>query len=188
MVMGTPEVHAPGPLGGRFSRRSILLTVLAAALIALAIVLLVRGGDSAGDSHAKTAAVASRKSPGSAVPSTVIPPRGEATGTSAGGTAGGKRVNASEVADPEEARSFPSSGSVHHKAASTPSKASDQIVAAGAPSDAEVKKELAQMQSVERTAKQAQSTRLTPIAGGNSSTTRTTARARSATRSPPVDC
>jgi cell wall-associated NlpC family hydrolase len=167
--MGTPEVHAPGPLGGRFSRRSILGAVLAAALIALAVVLLVRGGDnSASDSRAKSAAVASHKAPVSAVPSTPTPGRVEATGTSAGGTAGGKRVNASEVADPEEARSFPSSGAVHHKAASTPAKASDQIVAAGAPSDAEVKKELAQMQAVERTAKQAQSKRLTPVAGGNS--------------------
>jgi cell wall-associated NlpC family hydrolase len=168
-MMGTPEVHAPGPLGGWPSRRTILVAVLAAALIALAIVLLVRGGgDSAGDSHARTAAGASRKSPANAVPSSVTPARGEAPGASSGGAAGGKRVNASEVADPEEARSFPASGSVHHKAASTPAKASDQIVAAGAPSDAEVKKELAQMQAVERTAKQAQSKRLTPVAGGNS--------------------
>jgi cell wall-associated NlpC family hydrolase len=169
-MMGTPEVHAPGPLGGWFSRRTILVAVLAAALIALAVVLLVRGGggDSPGDSHARTAAVASRKSPLDAAPSSVAPARGEAPGARSGGAAGGKRVNASEVADPEEARSFPASGLVHHKAASTPAKASDQIVAAGAPSDAEVKKELAQMQAVERTAKQAQSKRLTPVAGGNS--------------------
>jgi hypothetical protein len=57
---------------------------------------------------------------------------------------------------------------VHHKAASTPSTASDQIVAAGAPSDAEVKHELAQMQAVERSAEQVQKQRLTPVAGGNS--------------------
>ena len=68
----------------------------------------------------------------------------------------------------EEANSFPAPASVHHKAAATPAKASEEIVAAGAPSDAEVKHELAQMQAVERTAKQAQQQQLTPVAGGNS--------------------
>jgi cell wall-associated NlpC family hydrolase len=57
---------------------------------------------------------------------------------------------------------------VQHKAAKTPSKASEEIVAAGAPSDAEVKQELAQMQAVERTAKRAQQQALKPVAGGNS--------------------
>jgi cell wall-associated NlpC family hydrolase len=77
-------------------------------------------------------------------------------------------VSVAEVADPEEANSFPSPASVHHRAAATPSKASEQVVAAGAPSDAEVKKELAQMQAVERTAKQQQQAQLTPVKGGNS--------------------
>lgn len=82
--------------------------------------------------------------------------------------AGGRRANAAEIADPEEANSFPAPAGVHHKAASTPSQASEQIVAAGAPSDAEVKQELAQMQAVERSAKRAQQERLKPVAGGNS--------------------
>jgi cell wall-associated NlpC family hydrolase len=82
--------------------------------------------------------------------------------------AGAQRTNVSEVADPEEANSFPSPASVHHKAASTPSKASEQVVAEGAPSDAEVKKELAQMQAVERSAKQQQKAQLKPVQGGNS--------------------
>lgn len=144
------------------------MALLAAALIVLAIVLLLRNGDSSGGSPAKTSALVARKSPPSKASSSVAGGQGQAAATGAGAGAGGKRVNVSEVADPEEARSFPASSSVHHKAAATPSKASDQIVAAGAPSDAEVKKELAQMQSVERTAKQAQSKRLTPVAGGNS--------------------
>ncbi len=78
------------------------------------------------------------------------------------------RTNVSEVADPEEANSFPAPAGVQHKAAKTPSKASQEIVAAGAPSDAEVKQELAQMQAVERTAKRAQQQALKPVAGGNS--------------------
>jgi cell wall-associated NlpC family hydrolase len=72
-----------------------------------------------------------------------------------------------EVADPQEANSFPVAGSVHHAAAKTPAKAG-AIVAAGAPSDAEVRRELQQMQAVERSAKQAQQHQLTPVAGGES--------------------
>jgi cell wall-associated NlpC family hydrolase len=75
---------------------------------------------------------------------------------------------AREVADPQEASSFPVAGAVHHSAAATPSKAGEAIVAAGAPSDAEVRKELDQMQAVERSAKQAQQRQFTPVPGGRS--------------------
>jgi cell wall-associated NlpC family hydrolase len=84
-----------------------------------------------------------------------------ARSTSGGGVA-------RQVADPQEASSFPVTGTVHHAAAATPAKAGEAIVAAGAPSDAEVRKELAQMQAVERSAKQAQQRQLTPVAGGRS--------------------
>lgn len=70
-----------------------------------------------------------------------------------------------EVADPLEANSYPAPSSVHHIAAATPAKAG-AAVAAGAPSDAEVKAELQQMQAVEKSAKHAQKTRLTPVPGG----------------------
>ncbi len=73
-----------------------------------------------------------------------------------------------EVADPEEARSFPAGASVKHAAAATPTKAGETAVAAGAPSDAEVKHELEQMQAVEQTAKKAQQRTLTPVPGGMS--------------------
>jgi len=82
--------------------------------------------------------------------------------------AGSGRGVAKEVADPQEASSFPVAGTVHHSAAATPAKAGEAVVAAGAPSDAEVRKELAQMQAVERSAKQAQQRQLTPVAGGRS--------------------
>jgi len=75
---------------------------------------------------------------------------------------------AREVADPQEASSFPAPASVHHAAAATPAKAGEAVVAAGAPSDAEVRRELQQMQAVERSARQAQQRRLAPVPGGQS--------------------
>ncbi len=73
-----------------------------------------------------------------------------------------------EVADPLEADSYPVPASVHHAAAATPASAGETAVAAGAPSDAEVRRELQEMQAVERSAKQAQERQLTPVAGGES--------------------
>ncbi len=144
-----------------------LLTVVAA----LAVVLLVKAGGSAAHGagaasrHATRSSQTTRLAAGS---SSAAATHSGTGATSADGGTGAKRVNVSEVADPEEASSFPSPASVHHKAAATPSKASEQVVAAGAPSDAEVKHELAQMQAVERSAKQQQKQQLTPVAGGNS--------------------
>jgi cell wall-associated NlpC family hydrolase len=81
---------------------------------------------------------------------------------------GSERGVARQVADPQEASSFPVRGPVHHASASTPAKAGEAVVAAGAPSDAEVKRELAQMQALEQSAKRAQQQQLTPVAGGRS--------------------
>ncbi|HEY0515639.1 MAG TPA: hypothetical protein VGD00_00840 [Solirubrobacteraceae bacterium] len=72
------------------------------------------------------------------------------------------------VADPQEASSYPAPASAHHVSAASPAKAGEAVVAAGAPSDAEVKAELQQMQAVERNAKKARSTPLTPVPGGQS--------------------
>ena len=83
------------------------------------------------------------------------------------GAGGGPQGTAKEVADPQEANSFPATGgALHHPAAATPAKASEAIVAAGAPSDAEVRSELAQMQAAERSAKQAQKASADPGPGG----------------------
>jgi cell wall-associated NlpC family hydrolase len=70
-----------------------------------------------------------------------------------------------EAADPQEAKSFPAPATVRHAPAATPAKAA---IAAGAPSDAEVRRELQQMQAVEQSAKSAQAHQLTPVAGGSS--------------------
>lgn len=81
---------------------------------------------------------------------------------------GGAHGSTTEVSDPQEASSFPAQGAVHHAAAATPAKAGEAVVAAGAPSDAEVRRELQQMQAVERSAKRTQQQQLTPVAGGQS--------------------
>ena len=75
---------------------------------------------------------------------------------------------AKEVADPQESRSYPAPASVRHKPAAAPARAGEEVVAAGAPSDAEVRKELAQMHAAERSALHAQRQQLTPVAGGES--------------------
>jgi cell wall-associated NlpC family hydrolase len=168
------------------SRWSLIAAAVAVALIALGLVLALSGGSHArGTSAAERRAVAKQTSASAhtagpaagagAVHATgdasatgssaTSPPASSATGAGAGT---GRRSNVSEVADPEEANSFPAPAGVQHEAAKTPSKASEAIVAAGAPSDAEVKQELAQMQAVERTAKAAQQQALKPVAGGNS--------------------
>jgi cell wall-associated NlpC family hydrolase len=81
--------------------------------------------------------------------------------------AGTKGV-AQEIADPQESSSYPAPASVHHKPAAAPARAGEEVVAAGAPSDAEVRHELAQMQAAERSALQTQKRQLTPVAGGES--------------------
>jgi cell wall-associated NlpC family hydrolase len=91
---------------------------------------------------------------------------GAGGGLAGAGSGGLSPGGAREIADPEEASSFPVSAAVHHAKAATPAKAAN--VAAGAPSDAEVRKELEQMQAVERTAKAARADRLTPVPGGES--------------------
>jgi cell wall-associated NlpC family hydrolase len=99
------------------------------------------------------------------------PPAGRA-GVAAGPAVGsptGQRTGPTRlVADPQEASSFPAPASTHHAAAATPAKAGEAVVAAGAPSDAEVKAELQQMQAVERSARQARHQTLVPVPGGQS--------------------
>jgi cell wall-associated NlpC family hydrolase len=80
----------------------------------------------------------------------------------------GARDVANELPDPQEASSYPAPASVHHAAASTPSKAGAELVAAGAPSDAEVRAELRQMEKVERSARAAQQQRFSSVPGGHS--------------------
>jgi cell wall-associated NlpC family hydrolase len=93
---------------------------------------------------------------------------GIAAGPPVGVPAAKRPAAAHLVADPQEASSFPAPASTHHAPAASPAKAGEAVVAAGAPSDAEVKAELQQMQAVEKSAKQARHAKLTPVPGGES--------------------
>jgi cell wall-associated NlpC family hydrolase len=103
-------------------------------------------------------------------------PPGDTTsgGASKGGAAAASGAGASgvvqEVADPEEAKSFPlPAASVdRHRSAGSPSAAGEAAVAAGAPSDAEVRKELGEEEHVKAEERAAQERALTPVAGGSS--------------------
>jgi len=138
-------------------------------------------GSGASTTAAETNAAVARTDP----PTTKTdPPAPQSTSTSKtdppgskGGTAKVKtatvqtptgRAEVAEVADPEESKSFPLPASVHHRSASSPSVAGEAAVAPGAPSDAEVKRELNEMHAVERAAAQTQRQELTPVAGGES--------------------
>jgi cell wall-associated NlpC family hydrolase len=171
-VTDTGQIGAPASFPGRLSRNALAGAALAAVLIAAGIVLVVHGGG--GGSHARAGAGAraasTHRSTAGAGGSRQQPAAAShaAAASAAAGAAGGKRVSVAEAADPEEANSFPAPASVQHKAAATPAKASEQIVAAGAPSDAEVKQELKQMQAAERSAAQEQKQRLKPVPGGES--------------------
>ncbi|HEY3960523.1 MAG TPA: hypothetical protein VGL68_08430 [Solirubrobacteraceae bacterium] len=88
-----------------------------------------------------------------------------ASATASGADGGGV---AHEVADPEEAKSFPvpAVSVQRHRAAGSPSAAGEAIVAPGAQSDAEVRKELGEEQQVKARERAAQQRALTPVAGG----------------------
>jgi cell wall-associated NlpC family hydrolase len=124
-----------------------------------------------GDAKVGTAADHARATPSTAASTLVAgtPAPGGTGGGAGASTVGSKGAGAArEIADPQEARSFPAPASVKHAAAAAPKKAGEAIVAAGAPSDAEVRRELSQMQAVEKSAQQARAASLTPVSGGQS--------------------
>ncbi len=146
-TVGGPAVGAPA--GGHGSKTSTKSASAAGGASPYVVAVAGSGsGDAAGTSGATGAG-------------------GTKGANGATGTAGASGV-AHEVADPEEAKSFPATGAVHHKAAATPAKSGEVAVAAGAPSDAEVRKELHQMHAAEQSAQKAEHQVLTPVAGGES--------------------
>jgi cell wall-associated NlpC family hydrolase len=74
---------------------------------------------------------------------------------------------AAEVPDPEEAKSFPVATS-HHALASKPATAAAEVVAPGAPSNAEVQAELKQMHAVQQAARAHETATLNTVPGGDS--------------------
>jgi cell wall-associated NlpC family hydrolase len=134
--------------------RRALAAVLVLALAGLAVALALRAG-----SHHRAATVhgGARLAPGASAARAVGAP-----------AATGRRVSVAEAHDPQESSSFPAPAGVRHAAAAAPARAGEAIVAAGAPSDAEVRAELQQMQAAERSARALQRQRLAPVAGGRS--------------------
>jgi cell wall-associated NlpC family hydrolase len=100
------------------------------------------------------------------VAAAVVGAGGAGAAKASGAGAGGEVAH--EVADPEEAKSFPVPASVHHRSASSPSVAGEAAVAAGAPSDAEVRRELGEEEQAKAQERAAQKRTLEPVAGGSS--------------------
>jgi cell wall-associated NlpC family hydrolase len=123
----------------------------------------------AGGHGSSPAGVKSASSGGGAAPDVAAAVAGSgapaATGTAGRSTASSGGV-AHEVADPEEAKSFPLPASVHHRSASSPSVAGEAAVADGAPSDAEVRRELGEEEQAKAKERAAQRRAFTPVAGG----------------------
>jgi cell wall-associated NlpC family hydrolase len=134
---------------------------LATIACLLAAGTLAACGEATVGSGARTAKSATKSDP----PSGLAATRTSAVASTPTGATGPGVTK--EVADPLEADSYPAPASVKHASAAAPAKAG-AIVAAGAPSNEEVRKELAQMQAVERSSRQQQQLRLTPVPGGES--------------------
>ncbi len=156
--------HTRSPLGLRTGPWRYVLGAVALALAGIGAAIgatLDVGG--AGHSHRAVARVdrtrtSARTSTAAAVGeeanhATGAPPDGKAPSATSAAKVAGHRAAVAEVADPEESKSFPAPASVHHKAAITPSTAAAAVVAPGAPSDAEVRKELRQMRALENAAR-----------------------------------
>jgi cell wall-associated NlpC family hydrolase len=123
-----------------------------------------QGAAHTGKASASTSAV--HAGPGAHAKLSAIP---SATGGGSPVTANvgsAKGVAVAEVRDPEESKSFPLPASVHHARASTPSVAGEAAVAAGAASDAEIRKELGEEEKAKAREQAAQRRVLTPVAGG----------------------
>ena len=151
--------------------RKALAAALLAALIAgaVALALALRAGPHHPLAAARRAAsqTASKRAGGEPA-SRHVPTHTAPVAPASGPAVAAGRAKVPEVRDPEESSSYPAPASVHHAAAAAPSKAGEAIVAAGAPSDAEVRAELQQMQAAERSARQLQRQRLAAVPGGRS--------------------
>jgi len=70
--------------------------------------------------------------------------------------------------DPEEGKSFPAPAGVQHSSAAAPASAGEAIVAPGAASTAEVRRELGQMHAAEQSARRQASVPIATVPGGDS--------------------
>jgi hypothetical protein len=137
-----------------------VLLVLGLAVVSVTGALLALGGGTAARPAARGLGARHVLRPPAA---TSRPAGTSGTGAPSAGSGG---VAVAEVRDPEEARSFPVPASVHHRAANDPSVAGKEIVAAGAASDAEIRKELGEEERAKVREHEALHHLLTPAAGG----------------------
>jgi cell wall-associated NlpC family hydrolase len=156
----TDTTHEPAAAAWRpgVPRKALLGGLVAALLLAAGLSLALRGGSRHAAPARGAQAAGAHAARGAGLP---LAPSGA-------GTVATARAGVSEVRDPQEASSFPAPASVRHASAATPSKASEAVVAAGAPSDAEVRAELRLMEAAEHSARQHQLERLAPVPGGRS--------------------
>ncbi len=129
------------------------LAGVAVVLVVLAVVLLPRDSGRSPAAHAATADLRPLAPTASLAPAAT---RAHAsTPTATGGATATRRAPvvstgaAGLVPDPEAANSSPAPADVHHASATTPGAAA-AVVASGAPSDAEVRRELQQMDQAVR--------------------------------------
>jgi cell wall-associated NlpC family hydrolase len=154
----------------RLRRKVIVRRKVIAGWGSLLLVAALSGCGGSGTGTAGHSSKTSAKSdpPAAKSDSAVAKTSAQTVKTASVKTPNGRRVEVAEVRDPEEAKSFPLPASTQHRSASSPSVAGAAAVAAGAPSDAEIKRELNEMHAVERAAAQTQRQELTPVAGGES--------------------
>lgn len=171
-------VGGSAPKGLPLSRNAILAALAVAAMVGIAAVALIGGAHSttvaatkaSAKTHptappgvAHTAAATSAKHVSASTSAGAHPTR-SATATKS--VTGGKGVAVAEVRDPEEAKSFPLPASTHHASATTPSVAGEAAIAAGAASDAQIRKELGEEEKAKAQERAAQHRVLTPVTGG----------------------
>lgn len=162
------------PQGRRYTRYTLGGVVVGAAIAGAA--LLASGpGAHRPAAAARAAATATATTPVQTQHVARVPLRRRTAGASgaaasaAGAVGAGGQAAVAEAPDPEASDSSPAPATIHHSAATTPSAAGDKAqVAAGAPSDAEVRRELAQMNAaLKAQAQQAQQAQQAPPGGGS---------------------
>jgi cell wall-associated NlpC family hydrolase len=159
-LSASAEEWREDPSGLRRPRARILAALAVGIAAVVALVLVLAGGRTAPRRPAEHSQAAA------GLRAQVSGP-GASSGAVAGGAArSGAAAASTEVRDPEEAHSFPVPATVHHRAAAKPSVAAEAVVAAGAPSDAEIRAELGQEEKAKASERQALHHLLTPVAGG----------------------
>lgn len=139
-------------------------------IVVMAVILLPSGSAHAPAAHAAAADLRAVAPAASLAPAAT---RAHATAAAAGPTNAGRRAPtatkgaAGLTPDPEAANSSPAPADVQHASATTPGVAA-AVVASGAPSDAQVRRELQQMDQAVKAQSQQSATAATPSGPGGS--------------------